>query len=65
MACIDLFTKYAVVVPIPDNDEDNIASGLLECFNTIGKNPQVLYTDGEGGFQSNAMTNLMKRKISI
>ena len=62
MVCIDIFTKYAVVVALQDNKEGNVASGLLECFHKMGKNPEVLYTDGEGGIQSNAMKKYYEEK---
>ena len=39
MICIDIFTKYAVVVPIKSKKEDAIAAGILECMRKMGKKP--------------------------
>jgi hypothetical protein len=39
MLCIDVFTKYAVVVPIKSKKEDDIAAGVLECMHKVGKKP--------------------------
>ena len=31
--CIDVFSKYAAVVPLQNKNGDSIASGILECLN--------------------------------
>ena len=41
--CIDIFTKYMTVVPIPSKSEGDVASALIECFNKMGKFPKILY----------------------
>ena len=46
--CIDIFTKYAVVVPINNEHEDDIAADILECMHKMGKKPEIIYTDDEG-----------------
>ncbi len=48
MLCIDIFTKFAVVVPAIDNNEGDLAAGILECFNKMGKKAKLVYTDDEG-----------------
>ena len=48
MLCVDIFTKYAVVVPIKCKKEDDIAAGILECMHKMGKKPEIIYTDDEG-----------------
>ena len=42
MACIDMFSKYAVVVPIKNKQEGDVAAGILECINKMGKPPQII-----------------------
>ena len=48
LLCIDIFTKYALVVPIKSKQEDAIAAGILERMHNTGKTPEVIYTDDEG-----------------
>ena len=47
MLCIDIFTKYAVVVPIKSKTEDDIAAGILERMHSVGKKPEISDTDDE------------------
>ena len=35
MICIDVFTKYCVIVPIGSKNEGDLACGFLECLNII------------------------------
>ena len=48
MLCIDSFTKYAVVVHVTSNKEEDMAAGILECMHKMGKQPDIIYTDDEG-----------------
>jgi hypothetical protein len=43
MAYIDIFTKFAVVVPMKGKKKD-IAAGILECMHKTGKKPRRLIT---------------------
>ena len=54
MACIDIFSKYAVVVAIKSKQEGDVAAGILECWNKIGKTSQRIYTDDEGALKTGA-----------
>ena len=56
MICIDIFTKYMVVVPISSKKEGDVASGLLECLHKMTVTPKIIYTDDEGALQTEAMT---------
>ena len=40
MACIDRFSKYAVVVPIKTEQEGDAAAGILECIDKMGETPK-------------------------
>ena len=53
MICIDVFSKYCVIVPIKSKSEGDLAHGLLECIHKMGKTPKVIYSDGESGLQTN------------
>ena len=48
MLCIEIFTNYAVAVPIKSNKEDDLAAGIIECMHNLGKKPEICYTDCEG-----------------
>ena len=64
MLMIDIFTKYMVVVPLASKSEKtgDITSGLLECLNKMGKNPEIVYTDNEMGLGTEAVNELLKDK---
>jgi hypothetical protein len=49
LSCIDVFSKYAVVVPLKNKKAPEIVRGILEAFKQIGKQPEIVYTDMEGG----------------
>ena len=55
MLCIDVFTKYAVVVPFKSKKEDDIAAGILECMHKMGKKPEIIYTDDEGALHTQSI----------
>ena len=40
MACIDIFSKYAVVVAIKSKQEGDVAAGILECFSKMNNTPK-------------------------
>ena len=55
MACIDIFTKYAVVVVIQSKQEGDVAAGVLESINKMGRKPEIIYSDGESSLNSKSM----------
>ena len=60
--CIDIFTKYMTVVPIPSKSEGDVASALIECFNKMGKFPKILYTDDESALNTKSIQDYLKEK---
>jgi hypothetical protein len=60
MLCIDIFTKYAAVVPIKSKKEDDIAAGILECMEKMGKKPEIIYTDDEGALHKPSIQDYFK-----
>ena len=52
---IDVFSRFMVVVPIKNKNEENLASGIIEGFNKMGGKPKILYTDDEGALQKEAI----------
>lgn len=57
---IDIFSKYASVVPISSKQPPDVLSGIIECFNKMGKKPKILFTDNEGSFTSNIIKSYCK-----
>ena len=62
MACIDIFTKYAVVVPIRSKQVLDFLAGLMECLNTMPKTPTFIYSDEEGALTSNDIKGYKKNR---
>ena len=63
MCCVDIFTKYAVVVAIKSKKEGDVAAGLIECIHKMGKKPEILYTDDEGSLNSNSIQKYLQEKV--
>ena len=60
MLCIDIFTKYALVLPITSKTEDDTAAGILQCLNERKEKPEIVYTAGETSFDSYALRDYFK-----
>ena len=48
MMCIDIFSKYMVVVPLMSKQPADILAGLMECIKTMDGKPKLIYIDDEG-----------------
>ena len=48
------------VVPIKSKQEGDVASGMIECLNQMGKKPQIIYTDDEGALNKEAIQKYLK-----
>ena len=60
--CIDIFTKYCVVVPIKSKQEGDVAQGLIEALHKMGKKPIYIYSDDEGSLNSNSIQTYLKEQ---
>ena len=45
---IDIFSKYAVVLPIPSKNPPDVLAGILEGIQKMGDKPDMIYADEEG-----------------
>jgi len=62
---IDIYTKYAAVVPLDSKQPLDVNIGVGEAIDAMGKKPKILYTDDEGSFNSNFLkTYLTDAKIN-
>ena len=57
---IDIFTKFMTVVPLKTKQPDDVLEGLKEGIKTMGKNPQTIYSDDEGSFNSKQVQKYFK-----
>ena len=66
MVVIDIFSKFAVVVPIKSKLQDDVLAGILEGINKMGKKPELIYSDDEGSLNSNVIKEYIEsQKIEI
>ena len=60
LTMIDVFTKYAVVVPIKEKKAGPIMEAIFKAFDLMGKRPEILYTDNEGALSTNGIAEVFK-----
>jgi len=66
MICIDIFSKYCVIVPIKSKKVEDLSYGFLTCMNEMKRKPEVVYSDGETGLQDPLFTKYFEEnKISF
>ena len=66
LICIDIFSKYLIVVPIKSKEPPDVLAGLMESITKMDGKPKMLYTDEEGSFYSKTiMEYLEQEKIAI
>ena len=47
-------------MPIKGKKEEDLASGMIECLNKMGKKPEIIYTDDEGAMNKEAIQKCLK-----
>ena len=47
LVLIDIFSKYAVVLPIASRTPPDLLAGILEGIQRMGQNPKMIYSDEE------------------
>ena len=66
LVLIDVFSKYAVVVPIKSKEPPDFLAGMMEGLNKMDKKPELLYGDDEGTLNSQVVNEyLAKEKIEL
>ena len=50
--CIDVLSKYAVVVPIKGKETTDVVTATMEAINKMGSKPKLIYTDDERAIAS-------------
>jgi len=62
VACVDVFTKYAVVVALKDKKPEGLLEGLKHIFKHMGGNPAVLMSDEEGSLHSKLVNDFLRKE---
>ena len=62
MLMIDIFDKFMHVVAIKGKQEEDLASGMTECLNKMGKKPKIIYTDDEGAMNKEAIQTYLQEQ---
>ena len=52
LVCIDVLSKYAVVVPIKGKETTDVVSATMEALKGMGAKPKLIYTDDERAIAS-------------
>ena len=56
----NVFDKSMHVVQIKSKQAGDVASGMIECLNNMGKKPDIIYTDDEGALKKEAIQKYLK-----
>ena len=59
---IDIFSKYAVVIPMKGKTKENVLAGIMEGITKMGKKPKMLYCDRDTTFTSNILDEWCKKE---
>lgn len=52
LVCIDVLSKYAVVVPVRRKETGSVIKGTKEAVRKMGKKPEIIYSDDEKAISS-------------
>ena len=52
LVCIDVLSKYAVVVPVKRKVTNSVIKGTKEAIQRMGEKPEIIYTDDERAIAS-------------
>lgn len=47
LSCIDIFSKYATVIPLNSRNHVDVMNGIYKAFREMGKQPEIVMTDPE------------------
>ena len=62
LVMIDIFSKYAVVIPMTDKTARSVEKGMEEGIEKIGKKPEIIYTDNDGALTAKSFTKWFANK---
>lgn len=66
LVLIDIFSKYATVIPINSKQPADVLAGLMEGIQKMGGKPEMIYSDEEGSLNSGDILEYLKeQKIEL
>ena len=66
MVLIDIFSKFATVIPIKSKEPPDVLAGIMEGLQNMGKKPKMFYSDEEGSSYSKTIIEYLEQeKIEI
>ena len=66
LVLIDVFSKYATVIPIKSKEPPDVLAGIMEGLQKMGDEPKMFYSDEEGSLYSKPVIEYLEdEKIDI
>ena len=66
LVLIDIFSKYATVIPIKSKEPPDMLAGIMEGLEKMGDKPKMFYSDEEGSLYSKTVIEYLEgEKIEI
>ena len=66
LVLIDIFSKYAAVIPIRSKEPPDVLAGIMEGLQKMGDKPKMFYSDEEGSLYSKTVIEYLEgEKIEI
>ena len=65
LVLIDVFSKYATVIPIKSKEPPDVLAGIMEGLQKMGDKPELFYSDEEGSLYSKTVIEFLGGKIEI
>ena len=62
LVLIDIFSKYAVVIPITSKNPPDVLGGIMEGIQKMDKKPKMIYSDEEGSLLGNEIREYFKKE---
>ena len=59
---IDIFSKFALVIPIKSKQPPDLLAGIKEGINKMGKKPKMCYSDEEGSLYSKTIIEYLEQE---
>ena len=63
LVCIDVLSKYAVVIPIVSKNEPDVIEATKEALKKMGKKPKIIYSDDEKAIAGGDFKDILKVKV--
>ena len=66
LVLVDIFSKYATVIPIKSKEPPDVLAGIMEGLQKMGDKPNMFYSDEEGSLYSKTVIEYLEgEKIEI